>query len=279
MTEDSSLVEAGIIRFIKGSRQRKILLCEAKIDFGHSVKRTFPTVQLRVFNTEEWQLCQQKGMIPALTGRFDCIVLGHMLEEVPDPEKFIHLMKKFLEEDGQLICVFDNMRSWRVWQMLMGQYWYYGQPGVFGRYTRQRFTISDVCMLFNRCSLRRIQAECVSDKIPDKIWEDIRMLQIMIDRSELETRCWILSVQRYDEKTTWLRQQYTPEIREKISLLLHRIENNIEQTLNLQRLSVLCNSEKIQFTYLKKFIENVTIEPARMVKLLSNSGMGHKHGR
>lgn len=65
-----------------------------------------------------------------------------------------------------------------------------------------------------------------------------------------------------------LKEFFTPEIRAKLSRLLHRIEYGIDAEKNFQRLAELCRREKIFVEYLTDFIEQVVVHESAKKFLL-----------
>lgn len=274
MAKSKLCANSEIMNFIRqGIEKKRILLCEVERDILPLLQQFLPTAELCVFSPAEQLACRQTGELPVLSGQFDCILIGRMLEEVPHPEDFVYRICSFLQEAGNLVFVLGNMQNWRIWQAMIGKSWYRAQTGIFDEDMRHRFTLSDACALCERCHFGWAQVDSVLDKAPKDFLRVLRSHSFEIRENEFDVGLWVFSVQRYDERTTWLRQQYTAEIRHAISRLLCRIENDIERAGNIEQLYMLCVQYEIPFAYLKAFVENTAFEPGKVLQALSEAGM------
>ena len=80
-----------------------------------------------------------------------------------------------------------------------------------------------------------------------------------------------LVAQKYDRVGIYLRTAHNPGIREELSRLLHRIENDISSEENIRTLRSLCRREQVEEEYLKHFIDRAMVFADRVKRELGIS--------
>ena len=87
--------------------------------------------------------------------RFDCIILGDVLEHLRDPWGVVETLKETLRDGGQLVASLPNVRFYGVSiPLLLGGRWSYTEEGILDRTHLRFFTRRTAIQLFSGAGLQ-----------------------------------------------------------------------------------------------------------------------------
>ena len=90
-------------------------------------------------------------------GYFDCIVFGDILEHLIDPWNALMRMKRFLSDEGCMVCSIPNIRHYGVIARLMLDRWQYQQEGLLDKSHLRFFTLGSIRTMIDEAGYTIIQ--------------------------------------------------------------------------------------------------------------------------
>ena len=104
----------------------------------------------------------ESSNLPFERGTFDCIIFADILEHLREPLSILTRSKKYLKEDGYIICSIPNMRHYTVLLRLLTIGWKYEDYGLFDRTHLRFFSLATMKQLMNDAGL---SVELIKPKI------------------------------------------------------------------------------------------------------------------
>ena len=87
-------------------------------------------------------------VLPFSAGYFDCIVFADVLEHLLDPLEVLRHFRRYLSDEGVIVCSIPNVRHQSVWlQLLVNGRWEYQQEGILDRTHLRFFTLTEIRIL------------------------------------------------------------------------------------------------------------------------------------
>jgi len=83
-------------------------------------------------------------IVPKLENKFDCIILGDVLEHLAHPQQLLIALRGIITTTGHLATCIPNVQHWSIIYGLMKGYWTYQDHGILDKthlrfYTRQSY--------------------------------------------------------------------------------------------------------------------------------------------
>ncbi|MBD3176430.1 MAG: glycosyltransferase, partial [Armatimonadia bacterium] len=94
-------------------------------------------------------------------GKFDCIILGDVLEHLEDPWTVLADLVSQLDDGGTVVASIPNARSWDVLEALGVGRWEYRDAGVMDRGHLRYFTVEDAAECLRRAGLHIAEVQGV----------------------------------------------------------------------------------------------------------------------
>ena len=86
--------------------------------------------------------------LPFADGFFDCMLFGDVLEHLCDPARALRMLRRYVADDGTLVCSIPNVGHWSVLAMVLGHgRWKYEERGLLDRTHVRFFTIAEIVEL------------------------------------------------------------------------------------------------------------------------------------
>lgn len=136
---------------------------------------------VHVGDIEEMQLPYERS--------FDLIVCGDVLEHLKNPQCVLKDAKRWLKDDGRIVCCLPNIRHWRIaWKLIFGGDWRYEQHGIMDQTHLRFFTVRSFSRLLEESgykiekkALRLVKApkQRFLNSITFGIFEEFFAFQIM----------------------------------------------------------------------------------------------------
>lgn len=76
---------------------------------------------------------------------FDAMVFGDVLEHLRDPHRLLRVLRRYLADDGTIVCSVPNVKHWSVvFGLLIDDRWPYADAGLLDRTHVHLFTLDEV---------------------------------------------------------------------------------------------------------------------------------------
>jgi len=170
-------VNPGLLRLVDGSPRRVLELGCAGGMFGATLKATYPGVT--VVGIEAGSAAAEKaatrldrvihGRIEEIdfaaegfvTGEFDTVVAGDILEHLFNPWELLVRVKPYLAPNAQLLASIPNVRNiWLVSQLLLLGRWEYVGRGLLDITHLRFFTLHEIRKMFEETGFRIESTGC-----------------------------------------------------------------------------------------------------------------------
>ena len=223
------------------------------------LRELMPSAQITFLTQERLpeleELCQNltvdliTGNLPNEPKIFDVIIAENFLTYGENFYKRLTELNRLLKDSGFLLTQFWNVRFVGILESL--------KRGVLSTREIKFWAKSDIVKILSDANYREILfAPGEESDLPVEEWEKFGFDNFSND---LSTKIWFIKAYRFTAEVAALKGLYTPEIRKKISRLLHRIEYGIDVEKNFAELMELRQRENIFDEYLSDFIEQVVI--------------------
>ncbi len=268
-------MEEGLLHFFSpGPQKLRILTVESTL-YLSELHRRMPQAELYAVTAYEevpelptyqqlpvkWQVLDfRKDALPYEKHFFDYIFSEGCLENALEPLTMATELGALLKDTGHLLTSFSNIRYWRVLEEL--------RAGHFYAQGRHLFAKPEVVKLLNDALYKEIAfSPFQQDSVPEEIaiWEDCGFENYSQD---LATETWLVKASRSTAEIAALKDCYTPEIRRRLAVLLHRIEYGIDGGENLARLWEFCDKNFIFPAYLLGFVQETVIHREKILQIL-----------
>ena len=102
--------------------------------------------------------------IPYAEGSFDLLVMGEVLEHLPDPEATLRRLVRFLKPGGQALASTPNIGHWRIIAGLLAGRFDYEAQGVMDRTHLKWFTPRSLKRAFEQAGLTDVTVRALDWK-------------------------------------------------------------------------------------------------------------------
>ncbi len=134
------------LRYLKGQGARETFGIELNSKVAEEAIGQVDHVAIGDVESMEW---------PFPGARFDCIILGDVLEHLRDPWGVVETLKELLRDGGQLVASLPNVRFYGVsLPLLLRGKWTYTEEGILDRTHLRFFTRGSAIQLFSGAGLR-----------------------------------------------------------------------------------------------------------------------------
>jgi methionine biosynthesis protein MetW len=87
--------------------------------------------------------------LPFAERSFDAMVFGDVLEHLRDPHRLLRMLRRYLADDGTLVCSIPNVKHWSVvFPLLVNDRWEYADAGLLDRTHVHFFTLEEAGRMF-----------------------------------------------------------------------------------------------------------------------------------
>lgn len=189
---------------------------------------------------------------------FDYIIAPRFLELCGNPQDIASGIGCFLKDTGFLLTSFLNVRHWKILREMM--------EGRFFYFCRHMFTKDDMERLLLASFYKDASFVSIEKKAPPEFLTNLIEAGFENERDDLEAEIWLVKAARSTPELAALKSLYTPEIRKRLSRLLHRIEYDVEKEKSCAVLYEFIQTENIFSAYLGEFAAFTVIHRERLKK-------------
>lgn len=88
---------------------------------------------------------QTLTQLPYPDGYFDAMTFGDVLEHMHDPHGLLRTLRRYLADDGTIVCSIPNLKHWSVmFQLIVRDRFSYGDKGLLDRTHVHFFTLEEI---------------------------------------------------------------------------------------------------------------------------------------
>jgi len=234
-----------------------VLLCEKDSIFTEEIKRNYSFFKIECL-TELAKKTLVENQLLNCKKRYDYVYIGRMLEQSLNPIALLAACRELLTGDGWLLAIVSatHYRKQQEIRML--------------NIDEDEEAIAEITVFFRAAKYEDLRfnqtGECLEKNFYMKNPDTIKACDF-----DIKPSYWLLKAGKYNlnEKTSWLRSFFLPEVRQELAYILRRIENDIDRSYNCQQLWQLCEQYEITAEYLIPFIQNTMLKPKQVLKFLS----------
>ncbi len=234
-----------------------VLLVEAE-EFLSGLREILPAARIALLKKESSpevrKLCNEFKVdlideLPTAPKIFDIILARDVLTVGENFYAMLMAFNHLLTDSGYLLTQFYNVRFVGVLERL--------RQGRFINNEQRLWAKADVVKLLDEAIYKEIHFLPSERKnISSDDWKRFGFDDF---NEDLTTITWLVQACKCTAEVTALKDVFTPNVRAKLSRLLHRIEYDIDAEENFQRLKNLCEREGIFDDYLSDFINQVVV--------------------
>ena len=251
-------IKPSLMNFIYGEDFfNKILVVESDF-YLKPLRERFPTAEIHFVTANEdfsypntTFLEYREEKLPFPEEFFDLIIGDLTLEVVMNAQDIAAGFSTFLKQTGCFLTSFRNIRHWKVLERLM--------QGVFGGIVSRLYTRTEFERLLYASFYKEVQMLPLKRKSPPELLN--RLIKCGFDNfdDDLQTEFWLVRASRSMPELSLLKSMFTPEIRAKLSRILHRIEYDIEISDSVEKFWEIYDLEGLFSDYAAAFIRSVVI--------------------
>ena len=212
------------------------------------------------FEVEFHLLDYREERLPFPEEYFDAIIGDLTLEVVVNPQDIAAGLGMYLKQTGVWISSFRNIRHWSIIEKLMNGYF----GGIVSRfYAKIEFERLCYASFYKEVRMMPIVRKAPKgfiDKLLECGFENIN--------NDLETEFWLIRAARSMPELALLKSMYTLEVRKKLSILLHRIEYEIDLEKSVEDFWKLYDEVGLFPDYTAAFIRSVVVHREKFYKSL-----------
>ena len=191
---------------------------------------------------------------------FDAIIGDLTLEVVINPQDIAAGFSTHLKQTGVWITSFRNIRHWSVIDKLM--------HGRFGGIVSRLYAKIEFERLCYASFYKEVRMMPVIKSAPQGLISKLIECGFENINNDLETEFWLIRAARSMPELALLKSMYTLEQRRELSVILHRIEYEIETNISVSRFWQLYDKIGLFPDYTAAFIRSVVIHRERFYKIL-----------
>ena len=197
---------------------------------------------------------------------FDYILAEDGLSQAGNPQDIASGLGLYLKPTGYLLLSFANIRYWRVLENLMEGHFYHVCTRAFARDELPKLMAASFYQ-----DVRFLPVE--GRKPPEGLVARLEAAGFQNIGNDLLTEAWLVQAAKSTPEIMELKRMYTPVIRQRLAVLLRRLEYGIrldgEGRENLSLLWQLCRENFIFPAYLAAFIKEMTVHTNSLLWSLS----------
>jgi GT2 family glycosyltransferase/SAM-dependent methyltransferase len=100
--------------------------------------------------------------LPYPAGAFDAIVFADVLEHLRDPHRLLRVLRRYLADDGTVVCSLPNVKHFTVlYPLLVHDHWRYADAGLLDRTHVHFFTLAEIAAMFAETGFSAVSARPV----------------------------------------------------------------------------------------------------------------------
>ena len=209
----------------------------------------------------EWHvLDHRREPLPFAEESFDYVLAEEALTACYEPYLELMALGKLIKGTGELFTQFYNVRYRAVLEAL--------KLGEFSYRAEHLWAKAEVVRLMDDTLFKEVSF-MPGEQDGEHFEEEWEALGFDNFSRDLSTSLWLVKAGRSTATVANLKSFYSPEVRKKISRLLHRLEYGIEVEAGLSELAALCLEQQIFQEYLEDFIDEACIHKKKVFSLLS----------
>lgn len=104
--------------------------------------------------------------LPYPDGYFDAMTFGDVLEHMHDPHGLLRTLRRYLADDGTIVCSIPNVKHWSVvFNLLVYDRWEYADKGLLDRTHVHFFTLEEIGLMLEQTGFEpfHLQANTVEE--------------------------------------------------------------------------------------------------------------------
>ena len=187
---------------------------------------------------------------------FDYIVAEEGLSQAANPQDIASGLGLYLKPTGYLLLSFANIRYWRVLENLMEGHFYHVCTRAF---TRDEMTKLMAASFYKDVQFLPMEGR----RPPEGLVEKLEAGGFQNMDNDLLAEAWLVRAAKSTPEIMELKRMYTPELRQRLAVLLRRLEYGIrldaEGRDNLSLLWQLCREHFIFPAYLASFVKETVV--------------------
>ena len=197
---------------------------------------------------------------------FDYIVAEEGLSQAANPQDIAAGLGLYLKPTGYLLLSFANIRYWRVLENLMEGHFYHVCTRAF---TRDEMTKLMAASFYKDVQFLPMEGR----RPPEGLVEKLEAGGFQNMDNDLLAEAWLVRAAKSTPEIMELKRMYTPELRQRLAVLLRRLEYGIrldaEGRDNLSLLWQLCREHFIFPAYLASFVKETVVHTNSLLWQLS----------
>lgn len=100
---------------------------------------------------------QRLAELPYPRGHFDAMTFGDVLEHMHDPHGLLRVLRRYLADDGLIVCSIPNVKHWSVvFQLLVRDRFTYADKGLLDRTHVHFFTLEEIGAMLEQTGFETI---------------------------------------------------------------------------------------------------------------------------
>ncbi len=265
ITELSSK-EDGLLNFIMPSERNLRILVVDSLGYLPKLRKMLPEAELFACTPDrdlsespeyegldvEWHIFDyHQEKLPFSMEYFDIIMSDFLLESVENPQDIAAGFSRYIKQTGSLLTSFRNIRFWSVLQEMMEGHYYSVASRLYARPEYERLLYAS---FYKECHSRAILR-----KGPEELISRLEICGFENNRQDLETEFWIVKADRSTPEIGALKSFYTQEQRKNLSLLLHRIEYEVETEKSVESFWKLYDEMGLFLEYLGAYVYETVV--------------------
>lgn len=255
-----------LLRFFEpGETPRSVLVIES-VQYLPALKSRFPDAALSAVVSDrdaakapeaeglgvEWTVLDyREEVLPFPRKSFDVVLSEQMLENVANPQDIASGIGTFIKDTGYLLTSFENIRYWRVLRELMDGHYY---AIVRRRYAKPEFERLLYASFYKDIFFAPVRGGGTGEEI-----EQFEAAGFENRLNDLDTEIWLVKAMRSFSDVALLKAAYTPEARKRLSMLLRRVEYEIDLPKTVGVLWTLIDKEGFTANYFGRYAASVIV--------------------
>lgn len=207
-------------------------------------------------------------------GFFDYIIFADVLGHLYDPWKVLANMRKYLKEGGYILASISNVMHYSIIADLLKGNFTYMDAGILDRTHLRFFTLNEINRLFTASGytdmlykanvLQGKSDKAFIDRLVAISGEDKRAqfsaYQYIVKAKNKDVKAQIIEGKARDNLTNNLGGVETSNSESDIAFMIKKIENNIEQEQNIQKLSEILKNHQLNSEQLKEIAKKASVD-------------------
>lgn len=224
-----------LLGFLHGSGIFQRILVVESSGYLPELRQMFPRAELHAVVSEpeetempdyasldiQWQVLDyRETILPYPEEFFDYIISDLTLENVINPQDTAAGLGIFLKQTGAWLTSFRNIRHWTVLKKLMEGHFY----GIVSRFYAKPEFENLLYASFYKDVRMRPQVR----RAPDDLVRRLEAAGFENLHDDMDTEFWLVWAARSMPELSLLKSMYTPEVRQQLSRILHRVEYDVD---------------------------------------------------